>query len=1000
MNMQVRKTIDAGLVLTDLFQRTPPDAASYFVEIGNFGNDISARTTFVEGYAKVNQATKGFLQWRKDQRDAAAAAGDGEGRGDEIDDAPEDEPFDDEDDAAAVELGAGAGKKKSQKGYERDYRKYIAERFKRFFGCFEDFRSARAFMNKIESKSLAVKADVQADPWECFKGWMNQHCVFSNRSLKNSSCFYFFDKILAALVKHDRVDFLIEIAKLAVPTNDGTPWILRDKGNKDDLAKLALLFQTMETSKLFVAAQAPKEHKAKVTKAKPKGKAKGKAKGRGRGRPTDEAQPEHIDEEKFDTMTAGRKTVFIDDVINAIAFTTENIPREKHDSKFNSRMLAWCFEFGMEGVVALPDLEVFKDDKNMAIILEPTKVLSMMHTTTAASTASDSPTSDSPPNSDPATSDFDCDALRKAVVDHIGKGQFKEYDNWRKLRTAVKKAINNYYACAARADDDDLKEGDQNEHADTEVATTDDKKGDAKLAKQLEEQGMKWQPLKRVLKVMTAKPALISSISSMISSNSLTPNTTMPADRIIQLAKRMHKAFSAESSALFRSIATDGVFKRVCAAESADVAMFHLVELIAGIVYDAIDADAISLLRDFYHGTGGADKDKVSLLVTICPKFKDVITLWRSRDGIDNWMQIRTIHTIGLLEDSIVAINDVTDMRQVPEESTPMRSALLEMLQKGVSFICATLAKAGALDIGASDKVEWTARWVSIIKQAQILSPIKEKSASDWTQIERGIAAKYNGMTVPDLKELITDDELKTATAKKVDLVRHLANVELTSRKQEDSDAHAVWGERVEQVYCIIAGGADGTGAASAASGVTGGGDAKATASASWANFARSPTYYSDSELWQALAACARVEAWLMSSLVTCGSTTHLCGRLSADGDTFKKQGVYIRPAHFESYECFKGCKESLAPTEAADGTGAAVVPCIGAPPLQWKRFYKCGTVGKVNIYVVPDQVHMDFNSTSCVHAWAVRVSTFSADGGCGDDVETAEMRSETKLFE
>eukprot|EP00959_Pyramimonas_sp_CCMP1952_P439112 9192514-Pyramimonas_sp.AAC.1 len=216
-------------------------------------------------------------------------------------------------------------------------------------------------MNKINPKNPKIRNFMELSqeqpPWDTFKSWMNQHCVFSDKDLNNSVCFFLFDKILSALIKHDRVEYLLEVAKLAVPSNDGAPWVLKEKA---DIAKLRLLVQEMETSKLFNASAAPKP---KVSKPKAKPQAKGKPAGRGRpSKPGQRVQQQVSDVaddvgEKFEKMTAGRKTTFIDDVLNAVMFTTENVPAEKHVPKFNSRIVAWCFEFECEGSVVLPDLD-------------------------------------------------------------------------------------------------------------------------------------------------------------------------------------------------------------------------------------------------------------------------------------------------------------------------------------------------------------------------------------------------------------------------------------------------------------------------------------------------------------------------------------------------------------------------------------------------------------------------------------------------------------------
>eukprot|EP00959_Pyramimonas_sp_CCMP1952_P011002 230413-Pyramimonas_sp.AAC.2 len=68
-----------------------------------------------------------------------------------------------------------------------------------------------------------------------------------------------------------------------------------------------------------------------------------------------------------------------------------------------------------------------------------------------------------------------------------------------------------------------------------------------------------------------------------------------------------------------------------------------------------------------------------------------------------------------------------------------LKPTVLEAISKAAAFFESTLAKAGSLDIGASDKVEWIARWTSLIKHAQSLQPFRAKAEIEWQQVERGV---------------------------------------------------------------------------------------------------------------------------------------------------------------------------------------------------------------------------------------------------------------------
>eukprot|EP00959_Pyramimonas_sp_CCMP1952_P467088 9491029-Pyramimonas_sp.AAC.1 len=63
-------------------------------------------------------------------------------------------------------------------------------------------------------------------------------------------------------MQYDLIEYFVEVVKLAVPTNDGTPRIIK---RREDIPKVKLVLEAMEQSKLFTASQAPAAPEKKPT---------------------------------------------------------------------------------------------------------------------------------------------------------------------------------------------------------------------------------------------------------------------------------------------------------------------------------------------------------------------------------------------------------------------------------------------------------------------------------------------------------------------------------------------------------------------------------------------------------------------------------------------------------------------------------------------------------------------------------------------------------------
>eukprot|EP00969_Alexandrium_andersonii_P112057 4948950-Alexandrium_andersonii.AAC.1 len=122
----------------------------------------------------------------------------------------------------------------------------------------------------------------------------------------------------------------------------------------------------MEDSKLFQASivASHRGHVRAEQKDPPLPKGKARAKRQPKAKAKSRAAAPGDNETLNPTTLSGRKTVFYDDVLNAVWSTLQNVDRsalEESDKKLIARVTAWCLEFGMLGKVAFPDLKAFAD---------------------------------------------------------------------------------------------------------------------------------------------------------------------------------------------------------------------------------------------------------------------------------------------------------------------------------------------------------------------------------------------------------------------------------------------------------------------------------------------------------------------------------------------------------------------------------------------------------------------------------------------------------------
>eukprot|EP00959_Pyramimonas_sp_CCMP1952_P297521 6224328-Pyramimonas_sp.AAC.1 len=670
-------------------------------------------------------------------------------------------------------------------------------------------------------------------------------------------------------------------------------------------------------------------------------------------------------------MKSGRKTLLIDDAVNAIAFTTEQVPEKDLKPALHSRVLVWCLEFGITGTVLFPDIMVFR---------EPTWISFILHPDGATDHCEEGDGSANIP-----------EVISAAILERVGSSNFKVFDCWRKLRPRVKKCIAAFYEVQPRADDRDFNQVDDDDDQEDEPKAKKAKTSDAKFAKQCEEQGVSWAELKRVLHTLSSGPGILTTIVGLIKNNPPVRDE-WSSERALSLTKRVHRTYSVESSALFRHLSDANTLKSVCSSDSADAGVKHLISVISGIVFEGIPPAVISVLCDFLQGTNGAGEEQVSVLITICPKFRDIVAMFRQHTNIKLWLKTRTLHALGLLEDSISGITDMIEMSGLSEESLTHKDAFMERLQKAKCFIVDTLDNAALADLQCDSQDDWADRWHKLVKQGARVGPLRMRTDQDWQQVERGLTSKRNSETLQALKEKVEaagQTEQCAHMKKKEEFVKFLVLAEVESKKKEESSMKLDWDNRVEELYKKIVDDSAEPSDESQNQNQQTASPAEPTETSLYAPIAWTPTHYVESKMWKCLTAAHCLEGWLTENFIARTNLRHLHGRLDKKGD-FKRQGLFFKTVLLDIPEAVAvGASEGAAPekpeteqkekeeqgkeqqdqkeqkaqvakeqeklTFVLQFTGK-VVPCMSKPPMTWKRFYKCGEVLGVSLYLVPEQ--------------------------------------------
>ena len=212
--------------------------------------------------------------------------------------------------------------KRSQAGLETAYMAFITTHLPDMFTTYKNVDETKKTKRRLVEKNL----------WCDFIRYMNRRCRFSQPGLDHANVIRVMFNVAEILRKVDDnegfAEVLFQCCKLAVPTTDGTPFLLRSVAEVN--ARMAGLTCEMRESKLFKLAEKPVVRKVVVKKpdveAKSGKEGRVKAeKGAGRGR----KPPKQAGAPVFQTVGSRERPVTVlDDLVNTVEFALRNVKPE------------------------------------------------------------------------------------------------------------------------------------------------------------------------------------------------------------------------------------------------------------------------------------------------------------------------------------------------------------------------------------------------------------------------------------------------------------------------------------------------------------------------------------------------------------------------------------------------------------------------------------------------------------------------------------------------
>ena len=185
--------------------------------------------------------------------------------------------------------------------------------------------------------------------WGPVSEYCGTSCEYHCKDLNSSRVSSIFSQILKVITDSRHTSAVLELLKMAVPTNDEVPWIFRQAS---DLAGLEDLLEDMKESVIFKKAaemaakdkdSSPESKNQKPARAVARGKGKEAAKAKGKKQSGNHGKPDSIKLTVADEDGSQTGALFLDDVLNSIDYALRDTPAEK----VNLKEKRACIRLGM-----------------------------------------------------------------------------------------------------------------------------------------------------------------------------------------------------------------------------------------------------------------------------------------------------------------------------------------------------------------------------------------------------------------------------------------------------------------------------------------------------------------------------------------------------------------------------------------------------------------------------------------------------------------------------
>lgn len=317
---------------------------------GNRFNAIAAQTSFLENMEMVSEIEAAFNKQRRSARQGDALAHDGPGNGSADGLAADGE-------GQEGEAEPRSKKPRTQASYWSCYWDFVCANFPDRFGSFREYDAAKRFTHRMQ----------QAELWDLYREYVNQHCEFTNKKLTNKDTYLASDEVAKSLMKNEEYyPVALEALKFTLPTTDGTPWLIT--GDAQAKTRMARLHVAMEESQVFKCSMKGNNPKLLLSslnlwKAKKRREQSGdkpqrKAKAKPAKKKKKAAQQPGLAEQSMEPQVLDssdgklRATTLLDDFVNAVNVTIE--PVESPDETAVRAVIHWFLEFVFEKQVSVP----------------------------------------------------------------------------------------------------------------------------------------------------------------------------------------------------------------------------------------------------------------------------------------------------------------------------------------------------------------------------------------------------------------------------------------------------------------------------------------------------------------------------------------------------------------------------------------------------------------------------------------------------------------------